>query len=176
MSTFISYIYFPNYFLGNCDGLLLCAVNSFILAMKNSGIGYSMYGNDPYAGNLDMGNFFFQNLFNIIIMIIIFNILTGIIINSFMELRELDKASYEDKKNKCFICGVDKDTLKKTTGKTFRYHKKYVHNKWFYIFFIFYLQSKNPDDFSGIESFISREIKKEGISWIPQEDEYLALI
>ena len=51
-----------------------------------------------------------------------------------------------------------------------------MHNKWFYIFFIFYLQSKNPDDFSGIESFISREIKKEGISWIPQEDEYLALI
>lgn len=169
LSSIIAYIYYSDYFLGNCDGLLLCAISCFAEGMKNSGgVGYYMYWNNPYVGQLHIGQFFFENLYNIIILIVMFNILAGIIIDTFDVLRCRNEDQLEDQRNKCFICGTDKDLTEEKTGKPFRYHRKYEHNEWYYIFFILYLRKKPLDQHSGIESLVFEEVSKGRIDWIPQ--------
>lgn len=59
-------------------------------------------------------------------MIIMINIVTGIIIDTFGTLREELKDYTDDLKNICFICGHDGETIEKnsTNNKTFKGHIK----------------------------------------------------
>lgn len=70
-----------------------------------------------------------DNLFNLLLLIIMINIVAGIIIDTFGELRE-ELANYiNDLNTYCFICGYDKETIEKesTNQINFRYHI-YVKN------------------------------------------------
>ena len=47
-------------------------------------------------------------------------------------------------------------------------HVRIEHNMWDYLFFRLYLHMKDPNDFNGIESYISDLIRDDDISWIPR--------
>lgn len=51
---------------------------------------------------------FFDTLFNIIILVILINIVSGIIIDKFGELRQMENDRMEDIEDKCFICANKK--------------------------------------------------------------------
>jgi len=169
--SLISYIYFSEWFLGNCDSLLLCTYVSIIEGIKNSGgVGYYTYWNTPYEGQLWFWLFIYDNVNNIILFIILWNILTGIIINAFSVIRQGNEENLEDQENICFICGMTKNEIEEITKKPFKFHRKYEHNVWYYVFFIIYLENKNSTERSGVESILKKELKSHSISWIPQED------
>ena len=54
---------------------------------------------------------FFDNMYQIVVKIIMVNICAGIIIDTFGNLRELDNQKNKDIKDKCFICGLEKYVL-----------------------------------------------------------------
>lgn len=167
--TLISYIYFSDWFLGNCDSLLLCTYVSIIEGIKNSGgVGYYTYWNDPYTGQLRFWLFIYDNVNNIVLFIILWNILTGIIINAFSVIRGENETNSEDQQNICFICGMMKNEIEEVSKKPFKFHRRYEHNEWYYVFFIIYLENKNPTERSGIESIVKKELKSNSTSWIPQ--------
>lgn len=58
----------------------------------------------------------FDNLFNILLLIILINIVAGIIIDTFGSLREELSVYKEDLENICFICGYDKETIEKESS------------------------------------------------------------
>ena len=58
--------------------------------------------------NYSAGRFAFDNLFNLILLIILLTITTGIIIDTFGQLREQEGEKNEDIREKCFICGFDR--------------------------------------------------------------------
>ena len=72
----------------------------------------------------------------------------------------------EDRKNKCFICGIDRDTFEKNVVQ-FDNHVKYDHNLWNYVYFLIYLRNKNSLDYNGTESFLADRISKDDLSWFP---------
>jgi hypothetical protein len=53
--------------------------------------------------------FFFDNLFNIILVILVVEIISGIIIDTFGALREEHNRITESIENKCMICGKNRD-------------------------------------------------------------------
>jgi hypothetical protein len=53
----------------------------------------------------------FDILFFIVIITIILNVVFGIIIDSFAQLRENDNFRDQDIKNNCFICNLDRYTV-----------------------------------------------------------------
>jgi len=55
------------------------------------------------------------------------NVLFGIIIDSFKELRDGKNKIEEDKKKMCFICGKGKEEFNKR-GRGFAHHIKHEHN------------------------------------------------
>ena len=55
--------------------------------------------------------FFFDIAFFLLITTIILNVVFGIIIDSFAQLREQSAFTAEDIKNVCFLCGLDRYTV-----------------------------------------------------------------
>ncbi len=66
------------------------------------------------------------------------NIVSGIMIDTFAELRDWRNEVERDKKTYCFICGIDKATLEKQNN-TFDNHTRKEHFLWNYIFFLYEL-------------------------------------
>lgn len=68
--------------------------------------------------------------FHIIVKVILLNILFGIIIDTFAQLREKKRMIDQDKKNKCFICNFDRFTFDKNSEGGFERHIAKDHNLW----------------------------------------------
>jgi inositol 1,4,5-triphosphate receptor type 1 len=66
------------------------------------------------------------------------NLIAGIIIDTFGELRDELNDRDKDAKTVCFICGLTKWQVEKK-GQDFQRHKKTVHQKWYYFYFMFSL-------------------------------------
>lgn len=94
------------------------------------------------------------------------NIIFGIIIDTFAELRDEKNNKDYDHKNKCFICNNDR-TLFEKGGINFDRHIVKEHSCWNYLYYIVYLRKKNTIDFNGTESDIAKKISKDDISWFP---------
>ncbi|CAG9321846.1 unnamed protein product [Blepharisma stoltei] len=163
----IGYWKFSNWFNDNCPSLYYCTVNVWDKGFKANG-GIGGYLGQPTDGTLDWARLAYDNLYNIIIMIIMLNIVQGIIIDTFAVLREAHERDTEDKNNKCFICGMERDLIERVTNKPFRYHTLYEHNEWNYILYMAYIQTKAETEYTGLESYVREQIDKKDFMWIPQ--------
>jgi inositol 1,4,5-triphosphate receptor type 3 len=113
--------------------------------------------------------FFFNMIFQIIIVLVLGNIFLGVIVDTFAELRDL-KAEFEnDLKDVCFICQLTRD---KASSKLidFEKHTNEEHLMWNYVDFIIYLFINNYNDFKQFELYAYEKIKENDLSWIPIEE------
>lgn len=100
--------------------------------------------------------------FFVVIIVLLLNIIFGIIIDTFGQLREESSEKQELMASFCFICGISKDVFDSRAsngamggvgGLNFGGHIEKEHNMWDYMLFLLYLQEKNPNDYNGIERF-----------------------
>jgi hypothetical protein len=172
-SLFAYYWLFESYEGDYCDSTFQCLLTSIDRSFKYDGAlgGFMTPSNVVHPDNNTyfMVRFFFDNLYFILLMIIMINIVSGIIINTFGTLREELNEYLEDLENLCFICGFDKETIEKSSKnqKGFKYHIKEEHYLWNYLFYIAYIKNKDPTELSGIESYVADKIDSEDISWFP---------
>jgi hypothetical protein len=73
----------------------------------------------------------FDLLFFTIIGTLLFEVLSGLITDSFSELRSKELELKNLQESKCYICDKDKDDI-----PNFEHHTKYEHNIWDYFMFI----------------------------------------
>lgn len=99
---------------------------------------------------------FWEFVYYFVVISLLYSIITGIIIDSFGVLRDEAEELDNDIKGFCLICGIDRGTLEKKAKhkKGFRFHVKYEHCVWNYIFYISYLMDKKKSDYNGIESYV----------------------
>lgn len=164
--SLIGYAVFDSHFQGHCTDLLTCMSVVYDQGFKaDGGVGGFM---EQFTTGADYINrFFFDNLYNTVVMIIMLNLVQGIIIDTFAILRAEHEMNMHDKGHKCFICGIDRETIERGTARPFIYHKLHEHNEWNYVFYMYFLMNKDPTEFSGIESHIMESIVKSGIDWFP---------
>lgn len=171
---------FYNFYDGQCNNMIMCIKTTFDQGIKNGGgIGQFLDENERNRVGNRVGNpvgnwdivmrFIFDNLFNIVIMIIMMNIIQGIIIDTFAVLREESERNTADRETKCFICGKDKEYIERCTNRPFMFHCAYEHNEWNYIYFVAYLKNKEGTEHTGTESSIHELVVGKDISWIPQQ-------
>jgi len=168
--SIIGYAYFyDSYHKGDCDDLITCAIVTFDHSFKvNGGIGGALV-DWPY-GDVELSRLLFDNLYNIIIIVIMINIFQGIIIDTFAVLREENTRNSLDRSTKCFICGLERDAVERATGRSFDYHTYYEHNEWKYVQFIGYLEDKEETELTGVESYVKEKLAKKEIAWFPQQE------
>ena len=71
------------------------------------------------TSNIDGYRVLFDNAFNFIIMMLISELLAGIIIDKFGEMRSDAERIEEDSKSFCFICGQTRDDIEKNYDNDF---------------------------------------------------------
>jgi hypothetical protein len=108
-------------------------------------------------------------LFSLIVLIVLLNVMFGIIIDTFGELRTKKAERMEDTTGVCFICGIDKQVFDRASDGVhgFGDHIKKDHHMWNYLFFIIYVWEQDKDDDDGLEQFVRRRIDANDIVWFP---------
>ena len=86
--------------------------------------------------------------FFIIVIIILFNVVFGIIIDEFSAVREQREKREQEEKGRCFICGVSRNELEVRHNNVFAFRNHtQEHNMWTYFFFSLVFAHTNSDIF-----------------------------
>ncbi|XP_052219056.1 inositol 1,4,5-trisphosphate receptor type 2-like [Dreissena polymorpha] len=129
----------------------------------------------PYAqfeGNMTdnfkeaIGVMFFDVSFFIIITLLGFYIILGIIVDTFIQLRNSRGRIEDDLKTVCFICGR-KCTDFGLHEKDFTKHIKIEHNLWAYILFFIHLDETNRQEYSPLERYVFMKLIKNELDFFP---------
>ncbi|XP_070173522.1 inositol 1,4,5-trisphosphate-gated calcium channel ITPR3-like [Littorina saxatilis] len=105
-------------------------------------------------------------MFFIIISLIGLNIISGIIIDTFSELRDAKWRIDEDMKRTCFMCSLESYHFEREPGG-FEKHVKREHNQWNYLFFLIHLSETRPNDYSALELYVHRQRQKNSLNFFP---------
>ena len=130
-----------------CKTLIFCFLNALDSGLRARGgiadsairLSYSR-NKKHYIRRLIMDDFFF-----ILIVIIAIDLVFGIIIGAFNTLRDEEQRHSADRKNHCFICHVNKNTLEKNR-QNFNEHRTKVHNIWNYVDYMMTLKFSDVHD------------------------------
>ena len=97
--------------------------------------------------------YFFPVLNILIIFLVTLNLIFGVIIDTFGDLRQEKQEKDYTLKNTCFICGLDRSKFDNRTV-SFDEHVKLEHNMWHYLYFLILIKVKDKTEFTGPESFV----------------------
>jgi len=109
----------------------------------------------------------FDNLFNVVLLILLLNLIFGIIVDTFAELRSESELQKQDMRNTCTVCSVERTAFDRSTEGGFSHHIESEHNMWHYIYLMAYIAEKEPTEFTGLESYIAGCIEAQECSFFP---------
>lgn len=110
--------------------------------------------------------FVFDVSFWILVNIVCLNIIFGIIIDTFTELRVNHLERAYDQFNKCFICGLDRKTFDKK-GVNFNIHIFQQHYMWNYVYLLIGILAIDKHELTGYEYYVRSRFSKKATYWIP---------
>ncbi|CAF3417250.1 unnamed protein product [Rotaria sp. Silwood1] len=106
-------------------------------------------------------------MFFFIVIIITLNLIFGVIIDNFADLRTEKQRNDEILRNTCFICGLDRKSFD-NKHVTFEDHIRKVHNMWNYVYFMVLIHVKDPTEYTGPESYVHEMIEQRNLDWFPR--------
>ena len=149
-----------------CSTLLECTFTYFNHGLRSGGGIGDILAEVPYGKGMYWFRFLNDFIFFASVILIVLNMLLGVIVSFFFEIREEEDFKENDIKNNCFICNIDRATFERNKIK-FEDHRKFEHNIKLYIRFLVGLKLVNEKDLDAEQSFIVNCIKKEEIKVFP---------
>ncbi|KAL7012797.1 hypothetical protein ACKWTF_015057 [Chironomus riparius] len=147
-----------------CDSLLMCIVTTMNQGLRNGGGIGDILRAPSSKEPLFMARVVYDLLFFFIVIIIVLNLIFGVIIDTFADLRSEKQQKELILKNTCFICGLNRSAFDNRTV-SFEEHVKVEHNMWQYLFFMVLIRVKDPTEFTGPESYVHGMIKALCLDW-----------
>ena len=154
-----------------CTTAFSCFMNTLNLGLRNGGgIGDAIQTQpyDPADVGLFVWRIVFDMSFFIIMIILLLNLIFGMIIDSFGELRDQKTSNDEDQKNVCFICGIERSEFERHTS--YEEHVRDDHNPWNYVYYIVYLLDRFKTakvEMTDIENLVLDKYNQKNIGWVP---------
>lgn len=115
-----------------CDSLLMCIVTTLNQGLRNGGGIGDILRAPSSKEPLFMARVVYDLLFFFIVIIIVLNLIFGVIIDTFADLRSEKQQKELILKNTCFICGLNRSAFDNRTV-SFEEHIKNEHNMWQYL-------------------------------------------
>jgi hypothetical protein len=164
----LGFLQFNSYFepenKANCSTLWNCFVTTVNEgARSDSGIGNAM--TEPLPEDYSWRVLFDLSFF-IIVNVILLNIIFGVIIDTFGELRELKNSVIEDVNDRCFICGEERGQIE-LRGFGWSRHFMTQHSPFSYLGFIVHIQDQLIQDCNGIEKHVRLLVEAKNTSFFP---------
>jgi len=88
-----------------CDTLIMCIVTTLNQGLRNGGGIGDVLRRPSLKENMFVGRVIYDLLFFFVVIIIVLNLIFGVIIDTFADLRSEKQNKEEVLKNTCFICG-----------------------------------------------------------------------
>jgi hypothetical protein len=159
----------------HCETLARCYF--FIVHMgllMGGGIGeyLSLLVDHPYTlerGWVSVERVLFDVAFFVTITIGLLNIVFGIMVDTFSQLREQQQRRTSTITNSCLICDITRADFSKGVNRlgAFERHISDEHNLFSYLAFIAHMKLKDETEYNGVESYVSKCVQKGNISWLP---------
>ncbi|KAL5260490.1 hypothetical protein ACHWQZ_G010582 [Mnemiopsis leidyi] len=150
-----------------CDTLFLCIITTLNQGVRNGG----GIGDVLRRPNISELSFFpriiYDLLFFFVVIIIVLNLIFGVIIDTFADLRSEKQEKDEILRNTCFICSLERGAFDNKTV-SFEEHFRMEHNLWHYLYFIVLIKVKDPTEFTGPESYVYEMVKNKKLDWFPR--------
>uniref|UniRef100_A0A8B9HSX9 Inositol 1,4,5-trisphosphate receptor n=1 Tax=Astyanax mexicanus TaxID=7994 RepID=A0A8B9HSX9_ASTMX len=150
-----------------CDSLLMCIVTVLSHGLRSGGGVGDVLRKPSKEEPLFAARVIYDLLFFFMVIIIVLNLIFGVIIDTFADLRSEKQKKEEVLKTTCFICGLERDKFDNKTV-TFEEHIKVEHNMWHYLFFIVLIKVKDSTEYTGPESYVAEMIREHNLDWFPR--------
>uniref|UniRef100_A0A8C2TUK1 Inositol 1,4,5-trisphosphate receptor n=1 Tax=Coturnix japonica TaxID=93934 RepID=A0A8C2TUK1_COTJA len=150
-----------------CDTLLMCIVTVLNQGLRNGGGVGDVLRKPSKDEPLFAARVVYDLLFYFIVIIIVLNLIFGVIIDTFADLRSEKQKKEEILKTTCFICGLERDKFDNKTV-SFEEHIKAEHNMWHYLYFIVLVKVKDSTEYTGPESYVAQMIVEKNLDWFPR--------
>ncbi|XP_036387842.1 inositol 1,4,5-trisphosphate receptor type 1 isoform X5 [Megalops cyprinoides] len=150
-----------------CDSLLMCIVTVLSHGLRSGGGVGDVLRKPSKEEPLFAARVIYDLLFFFMVIIIVLNLIFGVIIDTFADLRSEKQKKEEVLKTTCFICGLERDKFDNKTV-TFEEHIKVEHNMWHYLFFIVLVKVKDSTEYTGPESYVAEMIREHNLDWFPR--------
>ncbi|XP_001359354.3 inositol 1,4,5-trisphosphate receptor isoform X2 [Drosophila pseudoobscura] len=151
----------------SCDSLVMCIVTTLNQGLRNGGgIGDILRAPSSKEG-LFVARVIYDLLFFFIVIIIVLNLIFGVIIDTFADLRSEKQQKEAILKTTCFVCSLNRSAFDNKTV-SFEEHIKSEHNMWHYLYFIVLVKVKDPTEFTGPESYVYAMVKAGILEWFPR--------
>ncbi|XP_027017220.1 inositol 1,4,5-trisphosphate receptor type 2 isoform X2 [Tachysurus fulvidraco] len=150
-----------------CDTLLMCIVTVLNHGLRNGGGIADILRKPSKDEPMFAARVVYDLLFFFIVIIIVLNLIFGVIIDTFADLRSEKQRKEEILKTTCFICGLERDKFDNKTV-SFEEHIKNEHNMWHYLYFLVLVQEKDPTEYTGPESYVAQMMKEKNLEWFPR--------
>jgi hypothetical protein len=118
----------------------------------------------------NLSTFYIRLIFDVscflIVNICFLNMIFGIIIDTFAELRVMKVKTEYQKRNFCYVCSINRNLIEKS-GVDFRAHIQKSHYLWNYLFLLYHIKKKPKTELNGIENYIIEQVDADRIDWFP---------
>ena len=150
-----------------CQTLLECAITYFNHGVRaGGGIGDIL----PEKDFADMNSYSIRwttdLIFYITIILLLLNMINGVIVSTFSQIRETSSQKEEDIEERCFICNKEKKDFEKKKID-FNDHCESEHNLYNYIMFFVMLKRIEEKDLDSYQSYINEKLDEKDIVFFP---------
>ena len=157
-----------------CDNMWQCFVTSVRAGLlSGGGLGEAMAEDGPRQmfGPAGIGGVagiksVFDVSFFVLITLIGLNVVFGIIVDTFSELRAERNEIASTIENECFVCAL-KSADFDHYGNGWQQHVKKEHHMWDYLYFLRHLDEKSPSMYTYLEQHVAEMIFLEDYSFFP---------
>ena len=157
--------------MDTCRNLAMCVFDTGRRGMlMGGGLGEYLHEVDPgddlnYVEDWYIRGFIDWSFF-IVILVVLLNIVFGIIIDTFSELRAKKVERENDIANVCLICANERSVFDRL-GNGWGMHTTEEHQPRAYLLFYVHLREKPKNDYTGAEAYVWDQLERKNISWFP---------
>ena len=166
-------IFYRYYYLmpdNSCDSPLICMMYIYSNTFTSGGNLGNFIDTKEESINVtgDMERYILDISYTFIMVWLVWQMVCGLILDAFDSLRGDREEIEEDMESICYICGLNREKIEKYyVGKEgFEKHLK-DHSVENYLFYMLYLEDKDPNEYSGLESYVKENVDQESIVWFP---------
>merc|ERR1711988_1652100 len=160
--------------LSTCPNLMLCFFETLDQGLRSGDIVDAVFDSASFADGLSYADrVVFGMMFFLVVGVVLFDIVTGIILDKFGELREDTAARADYFGSTAFISGIENSAYEEVDSSfKFEVLNEEHQNRWAYVFFLAHLEVKSRAEYNGAETMVFKAIEANDTSWMPSNKSY----
>ena len=99
-------------------------------------------------------------------VLIMVNIINGIIVDTFQQLREENNQKIDDNLNICYICNINRSMFE-IMGINFQQHREEDHSLNNYIYYLMKIHLVDEHDLNSLDLFVKNAIRQNRMDFFP---------